>query len=93
MTSPLIRGFCRGVSPAFDTPAKETSSQLSPPMPNINTIAERYAITPRTARNWRKAGVDLSDPLAIARHLADMKRPSISAIRASLEILRTCQNK
>ena len=59
-------------------------------MPDINTIADRYAITPRTVRNWRKMGVDLSDPLAIARHLATQKRPSIAAIRASLQILKSC---
>ena len=90
MTSPLIRGFCRGIAPTFDT---ESSLELSPLMPDINTLAEKYNVTSRTVRNWRAMGVDLSSPLAIAKHLAAQKRPSIAAIRASLAILRTCQNK
>jgi len=90
MNTPLAAGFCRAISPAFDT---ESKLELSPPMPDINTIASAYHITPRTVRNWRKAGVDLTSPLAIARHLAEQRRPSIAAIRASLAILRTCQNK
>ena len=85
--SPLIAGFCRGIAPTFDT---ESSLELSPLMPDINTLAEKYNVTPRTARNWRKAGVNLACPMAIAKHLSEQRRPSIRAIRASLEILKLC---
>jgi hypothetical protein len=83
-TSPLIKGFCRAVHPDFDTKAL-----VSPMKPDFTAIAARYAVHPRTIRRWHAAGVQITDPQAVGRHLADQKRPSIAAIRASLQILNS----
>jgi hypothetical protein len=85
-TSPLIAGFRRGIAPQFDT-----SQQVSTAMPDLATIANTYHVSTRTVRRWYQSGADLSSPLAIAKHLATQKRPSIAAIRKSLEILKSNQ--
>jgi hypothetical protein len=85
---PLAAGFCRAVHPDFQ-PTFDTSQQLSRMRPDFHAIAARYAVHPRTVRRWHGAGVDITDPRSVGRHLADQKRPSIAAIRASLQILNS----
>jgi hypothetical protein len=82
--SPLIRGFCRGISPQFDT-----NQQVSPMTPDFSTIASTYAVHPRTVRRWYRAGVEITNPQSVGKHLSEQRRPSIAAIRASLEILKS----
>jgi len=86
--SPLIAGFCRAVHPDFQ-PTFDTSQQLSRMTPYFHAIADKYNVHQRTVRRWHAAGVDITDPQSVGRHLADQKRPSIAAIRASLQILNS----
>jgi hypothetical protein len=87
-TLPLIKGFCRAVHPDFQ-PTFDTSQQLSRMRPNFQAIAEKYNVHTRTVRRWRSSGVNVEDFRAVARHLAEQRRPSIHAIRASLQILKS----
>jgi hypothetical protein len=87
-TSPLIAGFCRAVHPDFQ-PTFDTSQQLSRMRPNFQAIAEKYNVHTRTIRRWHAAGVDVQDFRAVAKHLAEQRRPSIHAIRASLSLLNS----
>jgi uncharacterized protein YjcR len=57
--------------------------------PNFQAIAEKYNVHTRTVRRWRSSGVNVEDFRAVARHLAEQRRPSIHAIRASLQILKS----
>jgi len=85
--SPLAAGFCRGLAASLDTPPMDRTSQLS--TMKLQAIAEKYNVHPRTVRRWRSSGVDVQDFRAVARHLAEQRRPSIHAIRASLQILNS----
>ena len=56
---------------------------------DFHAIAEKYNVHTRTVRRWHAAGVDVQDFRAVARHLAEQRRPSIHAIRASLSLLNS----
>ena len=55
-------------------------------------LAERAAFfrcCEMTIRRWISAGVDICDPLSVARHLAHSKNPSRDSMTALLEELNT----
>ncbi len=84
--SPLAQGFCRGVHPDFDTATRESMS-VKPPPPSIAELAARYQVSERTLYRWKRAGVNLADPLAIAEHIA-LKSNSAAAVHAALKTIK-----
>jgi hypothetical protein len=58
-----------------------------PKLQQIAAIARQYRIAPRTAYRWLADGVDISNPLEVARHLAGCRAPARAAIEAATEIL------
>ena len=55
--------------------------------PSIAELAARYGVSVRTVYRWKRAGVDLSDPLEIAGHIA-MKSNSAAAVCAALKTIK-----
>ena len=56
--------------------------------PDFDALAAYYRTSPRTVRRWHQDGVDVADPLAVARHLVDIQHPG-PAFDAAREILET----
>lgn len=49
--------------------------------------AERYGTSLRTVARWRRAGLDLDDPRAVARHIAATRSPAAGAVEKALSSL------
>lgn len=56
-------------------------------IPDLEALADRYSVGTRTIRRWHNAGVNLSDPCAVALHLAGQKSPAPAAVAAVRKIL------
>jgi hypothetical protein len=56
-------------------------------IPDLEALADRYSVAARTIRRWHNAGVNLSDPCAVALHLAGQKSPAPAAVAAVRKIL------
>lgn len=48
----------------------------------IPQLAKKYDVTPRTIARWKKAGVKVTEPLAVAAHLSASKTPKLSTLAA-----------
>lgn len=55
----------------------------------VQAAATAFRVSVRTIFRWVKAGVNIDDPQAVARHLASMATPSPNAVDAAIEQLRT----
>ena len=51
------------------------------------TLAARYGTTERTVRRWDELGVDVTDPLSVAIHLASIQHPAPAAFDAAEKLL------
>jgi hypothetical protein len=54
---------------------------------DFQALAVRYGTTERTVRRWDEIGVDVSDPLAVAIHLASIQHPSEAAFQNAAQLL------
>jgi hypothetical protein len=84
--SPLALGFIEGIK--FDRVGKVTMPILeNPKLEVIRQHAATYHIGQRTAYRWIEDGVNLSDPLEVALHVASLKHPAPAAVAAVRKIL------
>jgi hypothetical protein len=60
-----------------------------PSASEVQAAATAFRVSKRTIFRWVKAGVNIADPQAVARHLASMATPSPNAVEAAIEKLRT----
>ena len=51
---------------------------------NIAELATYYKVSTRTIRRWSAAGIDLSNPLEIARHLVCQRCVNLQSLEAIL---------
>jgi hypothetical protein len=49
---------------------------------SIDEMATYYKVSTRTIRRWSAAGIDLSNPLEIARHLVCQRCANIQSLEA-----------
>jgi hypothetical protein len=56
-------------------------------MPDFETLATRYGTSARTVRRWYEAGVEVTDALAVAIHLASIQHPAPAAFEAAENFL------
>ncbi len=57
--------------------------------PDLAERAAFFRVCEMTIRRWIAAGVDICDPLSVARHLAHSKNPSNDAMSRLLEELNS----
>lgn len=56
-------------------------------MPDYDAIATRYQVSSRTARRWEDAGIDIENPSAVGRHLANQRTASPAVLAATMNAL------
>jgi hypothetical protein len=55
--------------------------------PDFQSIATRFSTTERTVRRWDELGVDVTDPLSVAIHLASIQHPAPAAFDTAEKLL------
>jgi predicted component of type VI protein secretion system len=61
---------------------------VSPPQ-----LAAHYGVSARTIFRWKARGVDLSNPEAVADHVATLRSPKIATLEAVLSDLVTATDE
>lgn len=51
----------------------------------IPALARRYSTSERTVRRWRQKGVDISDPVAVAKYATADPKQSLECLTAIAE--------
>ena len=59
----------------------------TPKLQQICAVAHQYRVSPRTAHRWLAAGVNVTNPLEVASHLASCRAPARAAIEAAITVL------
>jgi hypothetical protein len=54
---------------------------------NYAELEKKYHVTKRTLYRWKKLGINLNSPQAIAKHIATQKAPSPAAVTAAIKTL------
>jgi hypothetical protein len=62
------------------------------PIEEAKRLAAEWGVTSRTIYNWKRAGVDFTDKLAVCDHIASLRNPSHAALRAALAVLNPEQD-
>jgi hypothetical protein len=96
--NPLIQGFKLGLLlPTADeleghnlTP--RTKCRAMHAKPSIPDLAARWRCNPRTVYRMIAAGVDATDPIAVAQYLAELRAPKADMIEAVLQALETLES-
>lgn len=57
----------------------------------VEHYAKLYGVHPRTVRRWRKAGIDPSDPGAVARYLVSNDSATLIAIEKTINLINETQ--
>ena len=70
-------------SDIFDMSPEVSMDSLSD-QTNIAELATYYKVSTRTIRRWSAAGIDLSNPLEIARHLVCQRCVNLQSLEAIL---------
>jgi hypothetical protein len=55
--------------------------------PDFQALAATYGTSERTVRRWAELGVEVTDALAVAIHLASIQHPAPAAFDAAEDIL------
>ncbi len=55
--------------------------------PTNQQLAERWQCSIRTIQRARHRGVDTRDPLAVARHFAALRNPSLATLERAVSLL------
>ncbi len=72
-----------------DFPPIDEPAQRAPRFSGLNYAAleKRWNVNRRTLYRWKKSGIDLNSPKAIAKHVATQKAPSPAAVSAAIKTL------
>jgi hypothetical protein len=54
---------------------------------NYAALEARWNVNRRTLYRWKKMGINLNSPQAIAKHIATQKAPSPAAVTAAIKTL------
>jgi hypothetical protein len=66
--------------------------QVIPPQKRVSwlnyaALQARWNVNRRTLYRWKKLGINLNSPQAIAKHIATQKAPSPAAVTAAIKTL------
>jgi hypothetical protein len=72
-----------------DFPTMEEPAPRAPRVSGFNyeALEKRWNVNRRTLYRWKKLGINLNSPKAIAKHIATQKAPSPAAIEAAIKTL------
>lgn len=82
---PLVAGFVAGVTNSVET--ADRVMRHTPLNVTIKTLATRYGVSSRTILRWKKCGVDVLNPLAVAAHIQDKPQTTLKSLVALSAIL------
>ena len=85
----LIGCFTRGLAL---TPLQSRNCAMIDPSATLQSFADYYRTTPATVCRWRKAGVDLCDPVAVGLHVLTLQRADIDLMESILDKLYDSEN-
>jgi len=85
----LIGCFTRGF---HLTPLHSRNCAMIDPTSSLETFAAYYRTSAATVCRWRKAGVDLCDPVAVGLHVLTLQRADIDLMESILDKLYDSEN-